>query len=302
MVVGAGPAGCAAAVQCRRLGVEALLCDRTGEAGGLVENAWLVENLPALAEPLPGPALARHLRRSLEREGIAVEPATLRALAPAEGGFLLGGPGLDVLCRAVVLAVGTDPLPLGVSGEAEARGERLFYDACSLSCRWPGARRVAVVGAGEAACDMALSLAAGGAEVVLATRGRGPRACRPLLARLAAEARVRRLAGACCRAVEMEEDGVCLRLDGAEDLRVEAVLVAVGRRSVARPFLEALGAEPGPSVATGRTGLLVAGDARLGGLGQVGIALGDGLLAATLLGPRQAGEGVADGNGGGGRC
>ena len=43
VVVGAGPAGCAAAVQCARLGVRPLLLDRMGEAGGLVRNGYLID-------------------------------------------------------------------------------------------------------------------------------------------------------------------------------------------------------------------------------------------------------------------
>ena len=50
VIIGAGPGGCSAAIQCKRLGLEPLVFDRSGRAGGLIENAYAVENYPGLEE------------------------------------------------------------------------------------------------------------------------------------------------------------------------------------------------------------------------------------------------------------
>ncbi|MCK4305944.1 MAG: FAD-dependent oxidoreductase, partial [Candidatus Eisenbacteria sp.] len=70
-IIGAGPAGCAAAVQCKRLGISPLLVDRTGNAGGSIANAHLIENYPGL-DPLPGPEFAQRLAAHLARHGIPI--------------------------------------------------------------------------------------------------------------------------------------------------------------------------------------------------------------------------------------
>ena len=256
-IIGAGPAGVACAVQCRRLGAPPLLLDRTGRAGGLIENAHRVENYPGLEEPLPGPVFAERLRAHLARFDVSVENANIRRVVAGGGGFLLEGDGREILARAVVVATGTEPARLGVPGEEELEGVRLFYDVRTLLARLPSPGRVVVIGGGEAACDYALSLAGAGARVDLVTRGP------ELKARGRLEDLVRKSAAIRIQGAAVEPGPGLSRWAEAD-----AILVAVGRRP------GGLGFAPAP-------GLLVVGDARTGVLGQVGMAVGDGLMAAA---------------------
>jgi thioredoxin reductase len=82
-VVGAGPAGCAAAVQCRRFGLRVVLFDAHGEAGGLIANAFRVENHPGIS-PCAGTSVARSLQDHLARWEIPVERGTVSSLIPGE--------------------------------------------------------------------------------------------------------------------------------------------------------------------------------------------------------------------------
>lgn len=291
-VVGAGPAGCSAAVQCTRLGVAPLLLDRAGRAGGLVENAGRVENWPEQARAPSGIALAARFRAFVDRFGLQVRAAEVTAVHPDGAGWHLEGPGLAVRAQTVVLATGTRPLPLGVPGEADLVGRVVFPDLRTLLATRPGVREVVVVGSGEAACDQALSLATAGVRVVLACRGPGLKARGRLARRVTTARRVEVRVRTACMEVEATPGGAIrawLTPNGGERVALEAdaLLVAVGRRSAAPDLLGdacAVGAlEPQP-------GLYVTGDARLGGLGQVGIAVGDGLEAAA-----RAVERVAEG-------
>jgi thioredoxin reductase (NADPH) len=257
-IVGAGPAGAACAVQCQRLGVPPLLLDRTGRAGGLIENAHCVENYPGLEEPVAGPVFAQRIRAHLARFEVPVERATVRRVVPHKEGLLLEGDGCEILARAVVVACGTEPVRLGVAEEEVLEGVRLFYDVCSLRARLASPRRVLVVGGGEAACDYALSLADAGTRVELVTRGPELKA-RGRLAR-----RVRESAMICVHLCVAESPAGLSAWNEAD-----AVLVAVGRR-------------PGDLVPPSAPGVFVAGDARTGVLGQVGVAVGDGLAAAAM--------------------
>lgn len=271
-------------MQCRRLGVEPLLLDRRGMAGGLIENAFSVENYPGLERPLAGAELAARLRAHLVRFGLRVEPGEVTGLAREGDGFRVGGVGGGFWARCVVVAVGTEPKRLGVPGEEALAGRRLFYEVRELDGR--DAARVVVVGGGEAAFDYALSLAEGGAEVTVCMRSARPAARGLLAERVAARPEVVLRSGLAPVAVEERGEQVVLRACACgrrgreETLAADAVLVAVGRTSRA-PALLPEGAGSGGTVETGLPGLYLVGDARLGGLGQVGIAVGDGLYAAA---------------------
>ncbi|MGE5123202.1 MAG: FAD-dependent monooxygenase, partial [Acidobacteriaceae bacterium] len=56
IIIGAGPAGLAAAIQLKRYGVQTRLFERK-KAGGLLHNANLVENYPGFPQGIAGPAL-----------------------------------------------------------------------------------------------------------------------------------------------------------------------------------------------------------------------------------------------------
>src|SRR4030067_823709 len=74
IIIGAGPAGLATAIQLKRYGVTPLLFERA-QAGGLLWNANLVENYPGFPSGISGPDLvglfvrqAQHLSIDVTRE------------------------------------------------------------------------------------------------------------------------------------------------------------------------------------------------------------------------------------------
>jgi thioredoxin reductase (NADPH) len=283
IVVGAGPAGVAAAAQCLRLGIVPLIVDRTGAAGGLVENAYCVENYPGIEKPLRGPELAERLRAHLARFGLAVERAEVTAIAREGDDYIVDGDPETMRARAVILASGTEPVRLGISNERECEDSAVFYDVRSLLRRHPNPRSVVVVGGGEAACDYALSLSASDARVTMAVRSNRLKARGRLADAVRRSSAVRVLFETVCESVGISPTAVRLRgaAGDTEESETDAVLVAVGRRSAAAALLESMGAAP-PAAENGPlAGLFVAGDARRGGLGQVGMAVGDGMRAAA---------------------
>ncbi|HUT77682.1 MAG TPA: NAD(P)/FAD-dependent oxidoreductase [Polyangia bacterium] len=285
VVVGAGPAGVAAAAQCARLGIVPGILDRTGRAGGLVASGFLIENYPGLEEPLPGPGLARRFAAHLERFGLSVLTESVTRVEPRGDRWLVTTDAGNRLAGAVLLCVGTRPRPWSVPGVGSAGAGRVFHDVRDLLGRFPEPRRVLVVGGGEAAFDFALSLARTGAGVSILVRSAAPRAVGRLLSLAAGEPRIRVETAVRAVALEPAANGVTAVLETARSVErrvVDAVLAAVGRESGVDGLLpESLRA--GMRGAIERApGLLVCGDARLGSLGQTGIAVGDGLAAASL--------------------
>jgi thioredoxin reductase (NADPH) len=275
-IVGAGPAGCAAAVQCARLGADVFLMDATGRAGGLVRNGFLVENYPGTGGPIPGEELAARLERHVERFGVEVIRGRALRVSREGGGWSIRTDGGDVPARCVIVATGTEPLRLDADGAAGLAGDRLFYEVRDLLAAFSAPGEVAVIGGGEAAFDCSLSLAAAGAAVTILVRGDRPRAAGALAAAVDRAAAVEVRTGARVVAMARAPSGVVVSVEGAgggSRLEAGCVLAAVGR-------LASLPAGDGGTLTEG-PGLFICGDARRGALGQVGIAVGDGLAAAA---------------------
>ena len=175
IIVGAGPGGCAAAVQCVRLGVRPLLLDRTGRPGGLLGNAWSVENYPGL-EPMNGRELSGRLAAFLDRFGVGIEPADVTAIGGNDGHLVVDSSGGTLEAGAVIAATGTRPVRLPVAGAEALLGDGFWYEVRHLLESGVRPRHVAVIGGGEAALDYSLSLAGAGAAVTLLVRGEEIRA------------------------------------------------------------------------------------------------------------------------------
>ncbi len=305
VVVGAGPAGCSAAVQCVRLGVRPRLLDKTGRPGGLVRNAFRVENYLGL-EPMDGKAFVARMSNHLRRFGVEVERSHVRRVG------LSGGPGDErffvvttregvIHARSVILASGTQPRRLPVLQDLEAPvsgavvGEEcgvplVYHEVADLRACAGGPGHVAVVGGGEAALDFSLTLARSGARVTVLVRSAELKACGRLVEQVgAAEAvavRMRARVVGCRRYSAPGADGkIALDVDVAgeiQPLMCHAVLVAIGRRSALEQILDSdlLRRLVGRGLYPEVPGLFVAGDARTGALGQVSMAAGDGIEAA----------------------
>jgi thioredoxin reductase (NADPH) len=288
LVVGAGPAGVAAAAQCARLGLQTRIIDRAGSAGGLVANGFLVENYPGL-EALPGEALASRLKDHLARFDLAVERLEARDLVNDDGVWIVTADREELAARAIVLAVGTRPKPLGVPGEAKAQ-DRVFYEVRTLLGALPPLRHVVVVGGGEASLDSALTLAASGASVTLLVRGAALKAAGRLVEAVARTPAIEIRFDARVMRIVPTDGAVAVEVAYPDEVRflsADALLTAVGRTSALEPLFPSCGhGRPLGRQIEVSPDLFVCGDARVGGLGQIGIAVGDGVEAAGMIAKR----------------
>jgi len=283
VVIGAGPAGCAAAVQCARLDASVRLFDRTGRAGGLIANGFSIENYPGLERPLSGPAFARRLSEHLARFGIPVEHGELTGILPRDHGWLCRIGQAELPCRSLILCTGTQPRPFRVDGDARLRKRAVFHEVRELLDATDSPREVVVVGGGEAAFDYALTLAARGVRVTVAVRGQTARARGRLAGMVTSHRSIRVLLGTRVLGLAGAGERVAAHAilpTGEETWECDAVLAAVGRQSEVAGLVGAHVEAASLDRREPRPGLFLCGDARSGRLGQAGIAVGDGLRAA----------------------
>jgi thioredoxin reductase (NADPH) len=278
-VVGCGPAGIAAAIQLARHGVAFSLFERE-RPGGLLWNAHLVENYPGFPGGIAGPELAQKFLRQLGEGGIAPIPAAVTGIERHAGGYRLQTADGEYGAEHVVLATGTRPKPWdGPPVPPECRG-RVHTEVHPL--RDLSGRKVVIIGAGDAAFDYALTLAAAN-DVTILNRG-GRTRCLPLLERRASqEPRIAYRSNTAVSRVAPGADGrllvQCKARGGTVDLESDHLLLAVGRE----PELDLLTADLLEGDGRPAAGLHVVGDAAGGRCRQAAIAVGDGVRAAMRI-------------------
>lgn len=294
-IVGAGPAGIACAIYLKRAGIDALLLERD-KIGGLLVNANLVENYPGFPDGITGKRLVGLFRLQLHKRGIKIAKSRVRRIEKDGEDFRLETDGLRFSSRYLVVATGTRAKSIKLRGLGRLIGTRIFYEVADLPARSSRSKFI-VVGGGDAAFDYALGLAGHGGEVDLVFRSKHP-ACLPLLRkRVAAESGIHEFAGTTPISASKRRSKVelsCRRLGGKITLRGDYALVACGRE----PRLEILSLGLRAGLGTdaeyeGRSRMFLIGDVRRGNERQVGIAVGDGILAAMRIVDSVRREGMA---------
>ena len=172
-IVGAGPAGLAAAVYGASDGLSTVVSE-ADLPGGQASHTSLIENFFGFVEGIGGAELARMAGRQAERFG-----AELLILNGVVGSRLLpGGPPVAVLSSGeeisadiAILAPGMEWRRLDLDGIDELLGHGVYYGAGRSEAVQCATEHVMVVGAGNSAGQAVMNLANAGARVTMAVRG-----------------------------------------------------------------------------------------------------------------------------------
>jgi len=278
-VIGAGPAGCAAAVQCRRLGLEVILADTSCTAGGLLCEARCIENYPGLERPLKGPEFAERLNSFIAEHGIEIRRFHADSITGIYGKFEISGSKAPVRARTVIIAVGTVPRKLAV----RVNGTAVIHRSILALKKQPPERTV-IIGGGEAALDYALNLSDSGSAVKVLVRGSQLRAVGDLAREIEKHSSINILYNTAVVSASRSDGSIHLDVESAEgriSLETDALLGAVGREPKLPVLMKDFDHSRG-NIRTSIQGLYLVGDASLGSLGQAAIASGQGVLAAIF--------------------
>ncbi|MCK5785153.1 MAG: NAD(P)/FAD-dependent oxidoreductase [Candidatus Sabulitectum sp.] len=147
VIVGAGPAGLAAAKQLVLYGIDPLVyeCD---EPGGLLLNACSVVNYPGVSEGISGRELIS--RFQLPSRLVSAE---VTEICEKDHHYEVYSENECISTLSVIIASGTVPVKLMIPGIAENRIHYHVKNIASFS-----GRTAAVIGGGDAALDYAMSL------------------------------------------------------------------------------------------------------------------------------------------------
>jgi thioredoxin reductase (NADPH) len=160
LVVGAGPAGLAAAVYGASEGLDVVIVEDVA-LGGQAGTSSRIENYLGFPRGVAGSELARSAMLQAVKFGARlVSPRSVTSLSQNPDGFRVRlDDQNDVAARAVVIASGVQYRRLGIPGVAEFEGRGVYYAATELEARACAGHSVVVVGGGNSAGQAALFLA-----------------------------------------------------------------------------------------------------------------------------------------------
>jgi thioredoxin reductase (NADPH) len=327
VVIGAGPAGLAAAVYAASDGLSTLVCDRD-VPGGQASYTAMIENFFGFPDGIGGAELARLAGRQAERFG-----AELMLLRGVQGSRLKGhdepvelilDDNSEVTASVVLAAPGMEWRRLNLDGIDELLGHGVYYGAGRSEAAQCSGQSVVVVGAGNSAGQAVLNFANATARVTMLVRG--DRLEKTMSAYL-----IERIKRHPLIDVHLETQLTELHANGdeltavtfadaagkTETRAMDAVFLCIGGRphtdwcSREHVLTDAAGyiltgqdvlADGGPDcwsldrdplpLETSRVGLFAAGDVRHGSTKRVAAAVGEGSMVAALVFSRLAELGV----------
>jgi len=170
-IVGAGPAGLAAAVYGASEGLRTLLLDRHAP-GGQAGSSSRIENYLGFPSGVSGSELARRAITQAQRLGAEfLAPLEVTGVT-VEGGYkaLALADGRKIVARALLASTGMSYREHPARGIKEHTGAGVYYGAATTEAAAFRDRRVIVVGGGNSAGQGAIYLARFAAEVEIVIR------------------------------------------------------------------------------------------------------------------------------------
>jgi thioredoxin reductase (NADPH) len=313
VVVGAGPAGLAAAVYGASEGLETFVVDGTA-TGGQSATASRIENYLGFPAGISGAELADRAVIQARKFGADITlPMTAMSLDRDDGLHLVTVDGEEsVRCRVVLIATGVRYRKLDVPGIEAVESASVYYAATEMEAVMCRDDPIVVVGGGNSAGQAAVFLSDHASKVHLVTRNAD---LEQEMSRYLAD-RIARLRNVDVHPVsevaevtgEKELEAVVVQnsvTDQQEVLPARALFVFIGNQPHVQWLGDCVALDEGGFVRTGldasaardgqedefpplmlettRPGVFAAGDVRSGSVKRVAAAVGEGALAVRLI-------------------
>ena len=158
IIIGAGPAGCSAAIYAVRAGLKPLICGGAVPGGQLLQTSEL-ENYAGFVNPVGGFEIMDNMHKQCKRLGVEFSTDEIAKIEGEHSPFVLTTTsGNQYQAVSVVIATGAKARWLGLPGEDKFKGHGLSACATCDGFFMRG-KKVCVVGGGNTAFEDALFLA-----------------------------------------------------------------------------------------------------------------------------------------------
>jgi thioredoxin reductase (NADPH) len=315
VVVGAGPAGLAAAVYAASEGLDVLVVEK-GAPGGQAGSSSKIENYLGFPAGLSGHELAGRALAQAEKFGAQIMVATTVVdLNCDERPYRITlESGQQIRARTIVLATGAQYNKPSLANVDEFTGRGVYYNATFMEAQLCAGEDVIVIGGGNSAGQAAIFLAQSAASVRMLVRGASltDTMSTYLIQRIEENPTIRLHYG--CEISRLSGNGhlerVCWQIKGAGDTVEEPIrhvfamtgaspktdwlatclarddkgFVLTGHDAETAPAPIPWGLSRPPSMLeTSLPGVFVVGDARSGNVKRVASAVGEGAVVVHLV-------------------
>jgi thioredoxin reductase (NADPH) len=292
IIVGAGPAGLAAALYTGRDRLSTVVLEKGMPGGQILLTDW-VENYPGFPSGVAPFDLMQGFRKQAETFGATIETDEVLSIAKADRALVLKGNKGEYEALAVILATGSAYRRLGVPGEERLTGRGVSYCATCDGAFFAG-RDIAVVGGGDNALKEALFLTRFARSLTLIHRRDRFRGEKIYQERVAADGKIRVLFDTVVCGVEGDATVESLSTRNLKDgssssLPVAGLFVSIGtepQSGLVKGFLELNEWEQvkvGEGMRTSVPGVFAAGDVSDACPKQIATAVGTGVHAAMSV-------------------
>lgn len=298
IILGAGPAGLAAGLYAGRSRLSTLIIEK-GKEGGQIAITDEIENYPgSMVHGETGPSLVARMKEQADNFGAEKVYDTITDVQ-LEGDVkkLIGTKG-EYQAKAVILATGAFPKPIGCPGEKELMGRGVSYCA-TCDGNFFEDFEIYVVGGGDSAVEEAMYLTKFGRKVTIIHRRDELRAAKSIQEKAFANPKMDFMWNSTvveCKGddiltsfvVENTVTGERKEIFADEDDGTFGLFVFVGFVPQSKLFEGKVNMEHGyiitdDNMKTNIPGVFAAGDIRVKSLRQVVTAAADGAIAAVQV-------------------
>ena len=293
IIVGAGPAGLAAAIYAARAELKFVVLEKEIMSGGQIINTYEVDNYPGLYH-MGGFDLAMKFREHADALGASFVTGEVEKIEEISGGKkVICKDGTEYETKTVILSGGAKHRKLEVPGEDALAGSGVSYCATCDGAFFRG-KEVAVVGGGDVAVEDALFLARLCKKVYVIHRRDSFRAAKTLVSRLVSAENVEIIYDSVVKEIQGKfkvESLVLTNKKTAEERTValDGVFIAVGMLPETKTYDGLVELDNAGYIVADETGvtscpgIFAAGDIRTKELRQVVTAASDGANAVQSV-------------------
>jgi len=240
LIIGAGPAGCMAAIYLARAGFSAHLLG-SSPPGGQLLHTQEIENFPGFPDPLSGAELMERMHKQFARFGIKLSAENAVSVDLSVQPFrTTASDGTVYESRTLIIATGASARWLGLESE-----RRLINKGVSACATCDGffyrGKNVCVLGGGDSAIGDALFMSRFASSVKLIHRRDKLRACATLIEKAKANPKISFVWDSVVEEVLGKDSVTGLKLKNVktgqtEELSCDAVFLAIGHTPASKLF------------------------------------------------------------------
>ncbi len=284
IIIGAGPAGCAAAIQLKRAGLNPLIFEKD-QVGGLARNANMIENYLGFPDGITGFKFISLLSDHLHKINVSLIKEEIIKIEwnKEKEKFIINSNSNQYKSKFLILATGTIPKRISVPGEDELYNLKLlFYEVAKIQKKKIINKNIAIIGGGDVAFDYALQLESLTNKISIYFRTNNSQCLPLLLKRVEFNKKIKiiknkEVSRLLCKKMENNSTLIEIKFNDKSKSYHDIVIIAIGRLTNAKLI------ENKQNIWKSNKKLFLIGDLKNNSYRQVTIAASDGLKSAMKI-------------------